>query len=112
MKTAKPVITKSTGNVFRDLGLRNADGLLFKAELVRQLCNRIRALGLTQLEAAARLGLKQPDVSKLVRGRHTGFSVDRLIALLNALQIDVEITLRPRRQSQGPRGTVRVRRAV
>lgn len=48
----------------------------------------------------------------MLDGRHTGFSTDRLIALLNALQIDVEIILRPQSKNRGGRGTVRVRTAV
>ncbi|MCI0680503.1 MAG: helix-turn-helix domain-containing protein [Gemmataceae bacterium] len=112
MKVEDIPVTEGSGNVFRDLGLPDADDLQLKAELVRQLCSRIKALRLTQVEAGKRLGLKQPDVSKLVHGRHTGFSADRLIALLNALQVDVEIVLRPQRKSRGKHGTVRVRQAV
>jgi predicted XRE-type DNA-binding protein len=106
-----PVI-EGSGNVFADLGLPDAKELHLKAELVRQLSGRIQALALTQAEAGRRLGLKQPDVSKLVRGRHTGFSTDRLLALLNALAVDVEIVLHPKRTQSGVRGAVRVRQAV
>ena len=105
-----PVI-EGSGNVFADLGLADAEDLRFKAELARHICNRIRKLGLTQVQAAARLGLKQPDVSKLVNGRHTGFSADRLIAILNKLQVDVEIVLWPQLKLPGHRGMIRVREA-
>jgi len=54
------------------------------------------------------LGLSQPDVSKLMGGRYTGFSVERLLALLNALEVDVDIVLRPRLGSRHRRGIVRV----
>jgi predicted XRE-type DNA-binding protein len=60
------------------------------------------------MEAATRLGLKQPDVSKLMQGRFTGFSTDRLLALITALEVDVEIILRPRNRKPENRGTVRV----
>ncbi len=93
----KIAVTESSGNIFADLGLPDANELPMKAELTRQLYNRIKSLGLTQVEAAGRLGLEQPDVSKLMQGRFTGFSADRLISLLNALYIDVEIVLRPMR---------------
>ena len=73
---------------------------------------RIKTLGLIQVQAAARLGLKQPDVSNLVNGRHTGFSADRLMAILNALEIDVDIVLRPTSKATGRRGSIRVREAV
>ncbi len=99
---------EGSGNVFADLGLPDADELQMKAELTRQLYHRIKALGLTQTEAGRRLGLKQPDVSKLMQGRFTGFSVDRLLVLLNALEVDIEIVLRPHSVQKGHRGTVRV----
>ena len=104
-------VSKGRGNVFTDLGLPDAGDLQIKAELTRQLHHRIKELGLTQVQAAKRLGLKQPDVSKIARGRFTGFSLDRLIALLNALEIDVEIILH-RRSGSGKnarkRGIVRI----
>jgi predicted XRE-type DNA-binding protein len=95
-------------NVFADLGLPRADELQMKAELTRQLYKSIQRLGLSQVQAAKRLGLKQPDVSKLMQGRFTGFSTDRLIALLNALEIDIDIVLRPHVNDSGQRGSVRV----
>ena len=106
-KDETPVV-EGSGNVFADLGLPDADELQMKAELTRQLYHRIKALELTQTEAGKRLGLKQPDVSKLMQGRYTGFSVDRLLSLLNALEVDIEIVLRPHRGQEGHRGTVRV----
>jgi predicted XRE-type DNA-binding protein len=105
-------VVESGGNVFADLNLPDAEDLRFKAELARQVCQRIAKLGLTQLKAAHRLGLKQPDVSKLMNGRHTGFSADRLLALLNKLEVDVDIILRPRRKFAGHYGSIRVRQAV
>jgi len=105
-------VIEGSGNIFADLGLADAEDLRFKAELARQICNRIKKLGLTQMQAAARLGLKQPDVSKLVNGRHAGFSADRLIALLNKLEVDVDIVLRPRLKLPGHRGTIRVHEAA
>ena len=90
----KDPITVSSGNVFSDLGLPNAADLQTKAELTRQLYHRIKSLELSQVKAAKALGLKQPDVSKLMSGRFTGFSVERLLDLLNALAVDVSIVLR------------------
>jgi predicted XRE-type DNA-binding protein len=105
-------IIEGSGNVFADLRLPDAEDLRFKAELARQICNRIKKLGLNQVQTAARLGLKQPDVSKLMNGRHIGFSADRLISLLSKLQVDVDIVLRPRLKFAGPRGIIRVREAA
>ena len=101
-------VAEGSGNVFADLDLPNADELQMKAELTRQLYNRIMALGLSQVQAATQLGLKQPDVSKLMHGRFTGFSIDRLITLLTALEIDVDIVLRPHSENGSHRGMVRV----
>jgi predicted XRE-type DNA-binding protein len=101
-------VVEGSDNVFADLELPNVDELQMKAELTRQLYNRIVALGLSQGQAATQLGLKQPDVSKLMHGRFTGFSVDRLIALLTALEVDVDIVLRPHSENGSHRGMVRV----
>jgi len=67
-----------------------------QAELVRLLRLRIQELGLTQTQAAARMGLKQPNVSKLMDERHAGFSVERLLRFLCALDLDAEIRLIPK----------------
>ena len=90
MKRKIPVYV-SSGNVFADMGLPDANDLPIQAELTRLLDHRIKQLGLTQVQAAHRLGLKQPDVSKLMNGRHTGFSAERLFRFLNALDQDIEI---------------------
>jgi predicted XRE-type DNA-binding protein len=88
-------VTPSSGNVFADLGLPDAAAELIKAQLTYQLAKHIKALGLTQTLAAQRLGVSQPDVSRLMRNRSTGFSTDRLLAMLTALDLDVDIVLRP-----------------
>jgi predicted XRE-type DNA-binding protein len=104
----KILVVEGSGNVFADLDLPSAADLQTKAELTRQLYQRIKALGLSQVKAAKTLGLKQPDVSKLMNGRFTGFSVERLLELLNALAVDVDIVLRPRSTRGGHRGNVKV----
>jgi predicted XRE-type DNA-binding protein len=101
-------VTRGSGNVFADLGFEDAEDLQVKAALTRQIANRIKALGLTQVQAGIRLCISQPDVSKLMRIRYTGYSVDRLIAILNALEVDVEIVIRPR-SMHGRHRTGRVR---
>jgi predicted XRE-type DNA-binding protein len=89
-------VTRGSGNVFADLGFEDAEELQVKAVLTYQVYNRIKALGLTQKQAAARLGISQPDVSKLMHCKYTGFSSDRLLAFLVALDLDIDIVLRPR----------------
>ena len=58
-----------SGNVFADLGLRDADELVAKADLAHAIQQLIQARGLSQRAAACRLGVAQPDLSNLYRGR-------------------------------------------
>lgn len=87
-------MTKGSGNVFRDLDLPDADLLQAKADLVHQISMLIEERGLTQLQAAEVLGVTQPKISALLHGRLEGFSMDRLIRFLNALDQDVKISVR------------------
>lgn len=111
-KRDKIPVFEGSGNVFADLDLPNAAELSLKAELTRLIINRVKALDLNQSQAAKRLGLSQPDLSRLLRGRHTGFSGDRLLALLNLLEVDVEIVLRPQQHPRSVKGTIKVREAA
>jgi predicted XRE-type DNA-binding protein len=86
-----------SGNVFRDLGLPDAEELQAKADLAYEISRTIDQRKLSQREAAEILGIDQPKVSALVRGRLSGFSMERLYRFLNALGKDVEIVVRPRR---------------
>ncbi len=93
-KIDEKIVTVGSGNVFADMGMPDAGTELIKAQLTRQLSKQIKLLGLTQTAAAARLGVSQPDVSRLMKNRPTGFSTDRLLSLLNALDLDVDIVVR------------------
>ncbi|MFL5541486.1 MAG: helix-turn-helix domain-containing protein [Longimicrobiaceae bacterium] len=86
----------SIGNVFEDLGLANPEERLAKAELARVIRKIVKERGLTQSEAAALLGVKQPDVSDLMRGKLARFSMERLERFLNALDMEVRIQVGPR----------------
>jgi predicted XRE-type DNA-binding protein len=90
-------VEASSGNVFADLGLKNPEELLAKAELVQRISDIIAERKLTQARAAKVLGIDQPKVSALLRGKLDGFSIDRLFRFLNALGKDVEISVRPAR---------------
>lgn len=89
-------VTVGSDNVFADLGYPNPDEALTKAALAARISAIIAERGLTQTEAADLLGIDQPKVSHLVRGRLRGFSVDRLIHFLVALGDDVEIVVKPK----------------
>jgi predicted XRE-type DNA-binding protein len=93
-------ITSSSGNVFADLGLADPDILLAKAELARQIVALIRAKKLTQTRAAEILGIDQPKVSHLMRGRLDLFSSERLIQFLTCLDADVTITVTTKESSR------------
>jgi predicted XRE-type DNA-binding protein len=108
-------VTVGSGNVFEDMGFgrQEAAELKVKAQLALRIHDRIKELGLTQAKAAGQLGVSQPDVSKLINGRHARFSVQRLMALLNALEVDIDIVVRPKHHGRTIRpGVVRVREPV
>ena len=84
-------VTISSGNIFKDLDLPNPEERLLKAQLARKISEAISILDLTQAEAAEIIGIDQPKISLLVRGRLSGFSTDRLLEYLNRLGSDVEI---------------------
>lgn len=88
-----------SGNVFADLGLPDPEEALAKARLAQAVAETIERRGLTQDEAAKIMGLDQPKVSAIVRGRLTGFTQDRLTRCDLALGNDVEITIRSRAAS-------------
>ena len=101
-RTKKPVRAgKSSGNVFADLGLPHPEQELLKARLTLQIYRLINDRGLTQAEAGKILGIKQPNVSALMRNRSGIFSVERLMDFLTALGQDVQITVKPTRKEQG-----------
>jgi predicted XRE-type DNA-binding protein len=93
----------TSGNVFDDTGLPNAEEHLVKAELVYRIDRLMKSRGLKQVDAAKLLGVKQPDVSKMLRGNFRQFSVERLLRFLVALGEDVQILVMPYRGApKGP----------
>ena len=86
-------IIASSGNVFENLALPDSDELLIKAELAHQISELIGVRNLTQVEAANLLGIDQPKVSALARGKLAGFSIERLFRFLNTLGSTVEIRI-------------------
>ena len=105
---AKQKIEQSSGNVFADLDLQAAEDLETKAQLAQRIEEIIRGRHLTQAEAAEVLSATQPIVSKLMSGQLHGFSLERLVRFLNALDRDVEIVVR-RRPRTRDRGRTRVK---
>lgn len=96
----------SSGNVFADLNVPNADDYLAKAELAAKIVAEIQRRRLTQVKAATILGLDQPKISALKQGRLAGFSIERLLRFVLALGNDVEIRVKAKSKS---RSTARLR---
>jgi predicted XRE-type DNA-binding protein len=92
-------LNPSTGNVFADLGFPAAEAahLRIRAELMLRIARELAARGLTQARAATLLGVTQPRISALVRGRMDRFSIDTLVEMLDRLGVTVTVTVRKRR---------------
>src|ERR1700674_3692680 len=84
-------------NVFNELGVPKAGEHRIKAKLVFKIDTILKERGLKQVEAAGLIGIRQPDVSKMLRGEFRQFSVERLLRFLVALDQDVEIVVKPHR---------------
>ena len=97
-KGNKPRHEVSSGNVFADLGLPDAEVRLTKAKLAHQIAVLIEDTGLSQAKAAERLGIDQPKVSNLLRGRLAMFSTERLMHFLTLLDQELILTVRPTRR--------------
>lgn len=105
MQRTKPLDRQiSSGNVFADLGLADADEHIVKANLVLKISQIIKQRDLTQTAAAKAMGIDQPKVSAMLAGQFRGYSVERLMRFLVALGQDVEIVVKPSK-----RGTAELR---
>jgi predicted XRE-type DNA-binding protein len=106
-------VMPGSGNVFADIGVAEPEEELAKAQLASRIREIIRGSRLTQVAAAAVMGIDQPRVSALLNGRLTSFSSERLMRLLTRLGQDVEIVVRskPRRRQRGRIRVVETARA-
>lgn len=95
-----------SGNIFADLGLPDAEDMLLKSQIVVVLNRLIKESKLTQTAAAKLIGIGQPDLSNLLRGRIRGYSAERLMRMLTAFGQDVEITVHPRRRKSSEGGRI------
>jgi predicted XRE-type DNA-binding protein len=109
--TAKRTDTRSSGvaigssNVFADLGYPDAEERQTKLRLAHAINRIIEERGLTQVGAAALLGVNQPKISALLRYKLEGYSVERLMLFLTALDRDIEIRIK---KKQSPRAAGRI----
>ena len=99
MKT-KELIHKGSDNIFADIGVTHPERAQARAQVMFLVSDIIKKRGLTQKQAAAILGIPQSKVSCLVNGRLSNFSMDHLFELLNALDADVEIIVKPKTKEE------------
>jgi predicted XRE-type DNA-binding protein len=104
----KEPVTRGTGNVFADLGFPDAAERQAKLRLAYTLNQVLDASKLSQAEAAKVLGVTQPKVSAFRNYKLSGFSVERLMNLLTALDQDVEIVIRRKPRSRKTGGRISV----
>ena len=96
-------VHRSSGNVFADLGLPDAEKLKIKSGLAIEIVRAVRQRGLTQEEAGRRMGVPQPKVSALLRGDFANLSERKLMDCLTRLGYDIEITVKPAAEPVGHR---------
>ena len=87
-------VEQGSANPYADLGYPDADEMLVKAELAREIAQIIKSRHLTQQRAADLLGMPQPKLSEMLRGKFRGISQARMIECLNRLGRDVEIVVK------------------
>lgn len=105
-------IVRGTNNIFADLDYADAETHLLKAKLVTRIQKAITAQKLNQVAAAKRMGLSQPDVSRLLNGQFREISVERMIRLLTRLGCDVDITIRTQGKRALSRDTIHLQAAT
>ena len=83
-----------SGNIFADIGLPDAETHLLKAQMVSRIQDILDGRHLSQAAAAALMGIRQPDLSRILHGQFRGFSVERLMTMLTALGCEIDIVVR------------------
>lgn len=94
-------VKRSSGNVYADLGLADAESLKIKTGLVIEIRKAVLKLKLTQVEAAKRMGISQPKVSDMMRGNLSNMSERKLMDCLTRLGYNIEIKVRPTKLDMG-----------
>lgn len=110
-RSVDEAIIRGTANVFADIGYDDAEERQTKLKLARAINKIIAERSLSQAEAATQLGVNQPKVSALMNYRLSGFSVERMMLLLTALDRDVEIVIRKRAKRTPGGGRISVKAA-
>ena len=93
-------VHRGNGNVFADIGVAHPDRVLVRAQVMSRIAEILKERGLTQKKAATLLGIPQSKVSCLMNGKLSMFSLEHLFELLNALDSDVEIIIKPKPEQE------------
>ena len=99
-------ITAGSGNIFADLNLPDAETHFLKAQIVSEIYRLTKERKLTQVESGKRMGISQPEVSRMFKGQVREYSIDRLMEFLTAFDRDVEIVVKPHKKT-GKTGRIR-----
>ena len=97
--TRKVKVEMGSGNIFADLGLPDAEAHFLKAQIVSEIYRLTHERKLTQSQAGERMGISQPEVSRLFKGNFREYSIDRLMGFLTAFDRDIEIVVRPHKKA-------------
>jgi predicted XRE-type DNA-binding protein len=90
------MVEAGSGIIFADLGLPDAGPHFLKAQIVAELYRLAAAQKLTQAQVGKRLGISQPEVSRMFKGHFREYSIERLMEFLTSFDRDVQIVVRPR----------------
>jgi predicted XRE-type DNA-binding protein len=93
-------------NIFADLGLPDADTHFLKAQIVSEIYRLTNEQKLTQAEAGKRMGISQPEVSRMFKGNFREYSIERLMGFLVNFDRDVEIVVKPHKKKTGKAGRI------
>jgi len=102
----KANITAGSDNIFADLNLPDAETHFLKAQIVSEIYRLINERRLTQVQAGKRMGISQPEVSRMLKGHFREYSIDRLMKFLTTFDRDVEIVVKPQKKT-GKSGRIR-----
>ena len=100
MMAPKIKVEVASGNIFADLGLPDADTHFLKAQIVSEIYRLTSESKLTQTRAGKLMGITQPEVSRMFKGRFREYSVERLMGFLTSFDRDVEIVVKPHKTSR------------
>jgi predicted XRE-type DNA-binding protein len=99
-------ITAGSANIFADLNLPDAETHFLKAQIVSEIYRLTKERKLTQVRAGKRMGISQPEMSRMFKGHFREYSIDRLMEFLTAFDRDVEIVVKPHKRP-GKSGRIR-----